>query len=56
VSRVYDKAYVRRDGERVELVIVIYLLELEPLRVFAICAPRDDAAGRAIVDALAAVA
>ncbi len=52
VSEPYEKAYVRRDGTRVEIVMSLLLLEPEPLRVFAVVARTDDEAGRGIVEAL----
>jgi PAS domain S-box-containing protein len=52
-ARAYDKAYVRRDGSRVEVVLALLLLEVEPLRVFGVVAAADDEAGRRAVEALA---
>lgn len=51
-TRAYDKAYVRRDGSRVEVVLALLLLEVEPLRIFAVVAAAGDDEGRRVAEAL----
>ena len=53
-ARPYAKAYVRRDGSSVRVVLSLALLAIEPLLVFAVAAEESDQAARSLVDALTA--
>ncbi len=53
-SEAYEKEYSRRDGSRLRIVIALLMIELEPMRLFAVTAEAGDAVGRAHVEALAA--
>ncbi len=52
-SAAYEKEYARRDGTRLRIAVALVMLELEPLRLFAVAARADDPAARAHIDALA---
>src|SRR5205085_2443619 len=52
-ARAYEKAYVRRDGTKVQVTISLMLLADDPLRLLAVLALEGDAQARATVDALA---
>ena len=46
--------YARRDGSLVRVLLSLLLLDVEPLKLFAVAAEESDARGRAIVEALTA--
>ena len=51
-SGAYEKEYVRRDGTTVRVRIASRLVELDPLRIFAVVANAGDFEAEALVDAL----
>lgn len=53
-ARPYEKTYVRRDGSPVHVLLSLLLVTVEPLRLFAVVAEQQDAAGRALCEALGA--